>query len=72
MLHLSSHEVNLRDVIVYGVMIDGAALEHDDTRYFYPIHIAIIISLLGGLNGHYIVMGGFTLPLCKRTAKEQG
>ena len=22
-------------MIVYGVMIDGAALEHDDTRYFY-------------------------------------
>ena len=24
-------------MIVYGVMIDGAVLEHDDTRYFYPI-----------------------------------
>ena len=28
---------SLREVIVYGVMIDGAALEYDDTRYFYPI-----------------------------------
>ena len=23
-------------MIVYGVMIDGAVLEHDDTRYLYP------------------------------------
>ena len=29
--------ISLREVIVYGVMIGGAALEHNDTRYFYPI-----------------------------------
>ena len=34
-------------MIVYGVMIDGAVLEHDDTRYFYPTYCPNLKPAMG-------------------------
>ena len=43
-------------MIVYGVMIDGAALEHDYTRYFYPLKRCLEVMFLTSYNFNFQIV----------------